>query len=172
MRLISWNINGIRAIDKKGFFTWFQQEKPDILCVQEIKALTEQFPPHLKNTPSYHISINSAERKGYSGVATYSKIKPLDTKNGLGLEKFDKEGRVIISEYSDFTLFNIYYPNGKKNQERLDYKLAFYDAFLDYADQLKDEGKTSLSVGILIQRINPLIFQGQKKTKTYLVSYL
>jgi len=74
MRILSWNVNGIRAADKKGFFDWFKKEKPDILCLQEIKAQPEQLPPYLRNTPGYNVYINSAERKGYSGVATYSKI--------------------------------------------------------------------------------------------------
>jgi len=77
MKLISWNVNGIRAADRKGLYDWFKKEKPEILCLQEIKALPEQLPPHLKNTPNYHVHINSAERKGYSGVATYSKTTPL-----------------------------------------------------------------------------------------------
>lgn len=147
MKLISWNVNGIRAIDKKGFFDWFQKEKPDMLNVQEIKAMSDQFPPHLKNTPGYHIFINSAERKGYSGVATYAKQKPISVKNGFGIDRFDLEGRTIITEFSDFILFNIYFPNGKKNQERLDYKLDFYDAFLGYADNLRAEGKNIIVCG-------------------------
>ncbi|MBN2066772.1 MAG: exodeoxyribonuclease III [Candidatus Thermoplasmatota archaeon] len=141
MQLLSWNVNGIRAADKKGLFTWFSQKQPDVLCVQEIKALSEQLPPYLRNTPEYHVYINSAERKGYSGVATYSKTKPLDVKTGFGIEKFDSEGRILITAFQDFVLFNIYFPNGKKNQERLDYKLDFYDTFLAYADNLKAEGK-------------------------------
>ncbi len=147
MRLISWNVNGIRAVDKKGFFNWFKKEKPDILCLQEIKALPEQFPPYLRNTPGYYVYINPGERKGYSGVATYSKIKPKNIKNGFGIEKFDREGRILITEYPEFMLFNIYFPNGKKNQERLDYKLDFYDTFLAYADNQKAEGKNIVVCG-------------------------
>ena len=147
MRLISWNVNGIRAADKKGFFNWFKKEKPDILCLQEIKALPEQFPPYLRNTPGYYVYINPGERKGYSGVATYSKIKPKNIKNGFGIEKFDREGRILIAEYPEFMLFNIYFPNGKKNQERLDYKLDFYDTFLAYADNQKAEGKNIVVCG-------------------------
>jgi len=149
MRLLSWNVNGIRAVDKKGFFDWFKTEKPEILCIQETKAQPEQFPPHLKNTPGYNVFINSAERKGYSGVATYSKIKPIDVKKGFGIEKFDREGRVLITKYPDFYLFNIYYPNGKMNQERLDYKLDFYDTFLSYVDNLKAEGNNIVVCGDL-----------------------
>jgi len=147
MRLISWNVNGIRAADRKGFFEWLQKEKLDILCLQEIKAQPAQFPPHLKNTPGYNVFINSAERKGYSGVATYTKNKPKKIKKGFGIEKFDIEGRTLITEFDDFVLFNIYYPNGKKNQERLDYKLNFYDTFLAYADNLKEEGKNIIVCG-------------------------
>jgi len=147
MRLISWNVNGIRAADRKGFFKWFQQESPDIFCIQEIKALPDQFPNHLKNTPNYHIYINSAERKGYSGVATYSKKKPNKMKKGFGIEKFDLEGRTLITEFDDFVLFNIYFPNGKQSQERLDYKLEFYDTFLDCADNLRAEGKHIIVCG-------------------------
>ncbi len=147
MKLISWNVNGIRAADRKGLFKWFQKESPDILCLQEIKAKPDQFPPHLKNTPGYNVYINSAERKGYSGVTTYTKIKPNNVKKGFGIEKFDSEGRTLITEFDDFVLFNIYYPNGKKNQERLDYKLDFYDAFLSYADNLKAEGKNIVVCG-------------------------
>lgn len=149
MKIISWNVNGIRAIDRKGMFDWFKQEKPDILCVQEIKALADQFPPHLRNTPNYKVFIRSAEKKGYSGVATYSKTKPIDVKQGFGIEKFDSEGRILITEYPDFMLFNIYFPNGKKNQERLDYKLDFYDTFLAVADNYKADGKNIVVCGDL-----------------------
>jgi exodeoxyribonuclease-3 len=149
MKLISWNVNGIRAADKKGFFTFFQNEKPDILCLQEIKATIQQLPSHLKNTPSYNIFINSAEKKGYSGVATYTNSKPINVKKGFGIEKFDSEGRILILEYQDFTLFNIYFPNGKKNQERLNYKLDFYNTFLGFIDNLKAEGKNIVVCGDL-----------------------
>ena len=147
MKIISWNVNGIRAADKKGLFDWFKKESPDILCLQEIKALAEQIPPHLRNTPGYHIFFNSAERKGYSGVATFTKEKPLSVKTGFGIEKFDNEGRIIITEFPEFVLFNIYFPNGKMNHQRLDYKLDFYDTFLSYADNLKAEGKNIVVCG-------------------------
>ncbi|PNX45578.1 MAG: exodeoxyribonuclease III [Thermoplasmata archaeon M9B1D] len=147
MKVLSWNVNGIRAVDRKGFFQWFTKEKPDIICLQEIKAQKEQLPSHLRNTPNYHLYINSAEKKGYSGVATYTKQKPLDVKMGFEIEKFDREGRILITEYSKFILFNIYFPNGKKNQERLDYKLDFYDTFLAYADNLKAKGKNIVVCG-------------------------
>jgi exodeoxyribonuclease-3 len=106
-----------------------------------------QVPPHLRNPPKYYNFWNSAERKGYSGVVTYTKEKPKDVKKGFGIEKFDEEGRILITEYSSFVLFNIYFPNGKKNKERLDYKLDFYDTFLAYADNLKFQGKNIIVCG-------------------------
>ena len=91
--------------------------------------------------------FSSAERKGYSGVATYSKLEPIDVKYGLGIERFDSEGRVLITDFGQFVLFNIYYPNGKASKERLQYKMDFYDAFLDYAETLKSQGKNIVVCG-------------------------
>lgn len=147
MRILSWNVNGIRAADKKGLYDWFKKESPDILCLQEIKAQPEQVPIYLRNMPGYNIYWNPAEKKGYSGVVTFSKEKPTDIKDGFGIDKFDNEGRILITEFPSFVLFNIYFPNGKKNQERLDYKLDFYDTFLAYADNLKAKGKNIIVCG-------------------------
>ena len=147
MKLISWNINGIRAAYKKGLYEWLIKEKPDILCVQEIKALPDQIPTILKNNPEYFVYINSANRKGYSGVATFTKKKPQNVITNFGIDKFDIEGRIMITEFSNFVLFNIYFPNGKKNQERLNYKLDFYNAFLSYTDNIKIKGKNIIVCG-------------------------
>jgi exodeoxyribonuclease-3 len=147
LRILSWNVNGIRAVDKKGFFDWFKKESPDILCLQETKAMPEQVSPHLRNTPGYNVYWSSAERKGYSGVVTYSKEKSLDVKKGFGINKFDIEGRILISQFPDFILFNIYFPNGKKNKERLNYKLDFYNVFLDYVDNLIEKGNNIIVCG-------------------------
>jgi exodeoxyribonuclease-3 len=139
MKLLCWNVNGIRAAEKKGFIPWFFKESPDILCLQEIKATPDQLSPQLRNIPGYHTFWNPAEKKGYSGVATFSKSKPLSIKKGFGREEFDSEGRILITTFPSFTLFNIYFPNGKKNKERLQYKLDFYDEFLNYADNLREQ---------------------------------
>ncbi|MCK5300730.1 MAG: exodeoxyribonuclease III [Thermoplasmatales archaeon] len=147
MKLISWNINGIRAAYKKGLYEWLIKEKPDILCVQEIKALPDQIPTILKNNPEYFVYINSANRKGYSGVATFAKQKPKNVITNFGIDKFDIEGRIMITEFSNFVLLNIYFPNGKKNQERLNYKLDFYNAFLSYTDNIKIKGKNIIVCG-------------------------
>lgn len=148
IRLLSWNVNGIRAIHKKGFVDWVLKENPDILCLQETKAHPEQLPKELLNINSYDSYFSHSKiKKGYSGVAVYSKLKPLDVKYGFGIPKYDDEGRTLIIDYKDFILFNIYFPNGKMSEERLKYKLDFYDAFLEYADALVKQGRKLIICG-------------------------
>ena len=146
-RIISWNVNGLRAIQRKGFVEWFEKEQPDILCLQETKVAYDQLPKTLKRIEGYHPYFCEAQRKGYSGVAIYSKIKPLKVEYGFGISEFDNEGRILIAEYDDFVLLNIYFPNGKMSEERLNYKLKFYDALLDHANKLKKEGKNIVICG-------------------------
>ncbi len=140
IRILCWNVNGIRAAARKGFFDWLHQESPDILCLQEIKAQPEQLTPEIQQPPGYYTGWNFPERKGYSGVATFSKEKPIEVSHGFGIDQFDIEGRVTITRYPQFTLFNVYFPNGKMSQERLKYKMGFYDAFLDFVDLIKARG--------------------------------
>ncbi|MGZ4856792.1 MAG: exodeoxyribonuclease III [Methanobacteriaceae archaeon] len=147
LKIVSWNVNGIRAVHRKGFLNWFSEYKPDILCIQETKANRKQFPADIRNVDNYHLYISEAERKGYSGVATYTRIKPKKVQNGFDIPKFDGEGRTLITDYGDFVLFNVYFPNGKMSEERLCYKLDFYDVFLDYIDNLKDEGRNIVVCG-------------------------
>lgn len=147
IKILSWNVNGIRAVHKKGFIDWLVKGNPDVLCIQETKAHEEQLPDELKNIDSYASYFCSGERKGYSGVAIYTKDKPISIKKGFGDNKFDNEGRILIAEYPDFILFNIYYPNGKASAERLQFKMQFYDAFLDYANKLKKKGKKLIICG-------------------------
>ena len=135
MKLFSWNVNGIRAVAKKGFLDWLNHEQPDILCLQETKAHEEQVPEELLKEQGYHTFWHSAERAGYSGVATYTKTESLYVQNGLGIERFDAEGRVLITEHENFLLYNIYFPNGQRDQERLDYKLDFYNDLLEILDE-------------------------------------
>ena len=149
VRIVSWNVNGLRAVHRKGFLEWFLEDKPDILCLQEIKATEDQLPRKLRSVDGYHSYFNSAERKGYSGVALYSTINPEIIETGMGTEKFDNEGRVQIADYDDFVLLNIYFPNGKMSDDRLKYKLDFYDAFLDYVNDLRDEGRNLVICGDL-----------------------
>jgi len=147
LRLLSWNVNGIRAAYKKGFLDWFKKEKPDILCIQETKAHPDQLTDDLKNVDGYQSYFSSAEKKGYSGVVTYSKVNPLQVQQGIGIKKFDSEGRFVVTEFEDFILFNIYFPNGKASKERLQYKMEFYDEFLKHCKKLLKKGKKIVVCG-------------------------
>ncbi|MBT8379874.1 MAG: exodeoxyribonuclease III [Ignavibacteria bacterium] len=147
VKLLSWNVNGIRAIYKKGFLDWFKKLNPDMLCLQETKAHPDQLVDELKNVNGYESHFSSAEKKGYSGVVTYTKEMPVDAKNGIGIKKFDSEGRFIITEFKEFILFNIYFPNGKASKERLQYKMDFYDAFLKHCKKLLKQGKKIVVCG-------------------------
>jgi len=147
MKLISWNVNGIRAVQKKGFLEWMGSAKADIICLQETKAHPEQLSPDMINPLNYESHWSSAEKKGYSGVVTYTNIKPLRAEHGFGIKRFDSEGRIIITEYPGFTLLNIYFPNGKKDDERLKYKMDFYSASLKYFDALRKKGKKVIICG-------------------------
>jgi len=147
IKILSWNVNGIRAIYKKGFLDWFKTESPDILCLQETKAMKEQLPEDLLNVNGYTSYFSSAERKGYSGTATYTKINPVKVVNGIGIKKFDSEGRFLVTEFNEFILFNIYFPNGKAKEERLQYKMDFYEAFLKHLNKLLKQGKKIVICG-------------------------
>jgi exodeoxyribonuclease-3 len=147
MRIISWNVNGIRAAHKKGFLEWLDQESPDIMCVQETKASVDQLPDALKETPGYTSYFVSAEKKGYSGVAVFTKAKPEQVTSSFPAESFSKEGRVLAVDYGEFVLLNVYFPNGKSSAERLQYKMDFYDDFLEYADGIKNSGKNVVICG-------------------------
>lgn len=147
MRIISWNVNGLRAIHKKGFLEWLQKEQPDILCLQETKADVESLPQDLREVGGYNAFFNSAEKKGYSGVCVYSRSKPVRVEKSFGAKKFDPEGRVLVLEYPKFVLCNVYFPNGKASAERLKYKMDFYDAFLKFVDKLHAEGKKVVICG-------------------------
>jgi len=149
LRIFSWNVNGLRAVCKKGFLSWFQKEKPDILCIQETKLTEDQIPEEIKKVEGYYTYFSSADQKGYSGVGLFTKEKPERIQSGLGIKKFDKEGRVLIADYKKFLLFNVYFPNGKVSKERLDYKMDFCDAFLHHVDELKKEGKKLIICGDL-----------------------
>lgn len=129
MKLITWNINGIRAAEKKGLLDYLAATDADVVCLQETKAQPDQIPFTLSNVPGWQAWFHSAERKGYSGTAVYSKINPVKVEYGLGQPEFDTEGRTIIVDFSDFLLYNIYFPNGGSGEERLDFKLRFYECF-------------------------------------------
>jgi len=147
MKLYSWNVNGIRAIEKKGFLDWLDEEQPDVVCIQETKAKVEQLSSALIEDHGYFTYWHSAERGGYSSVATFSKDEPHNIQVGLGIERFDIEGRVLITEHDNFFLYNIYFPNGQKDEIRLNYKLDFYDELLPIINEQVDSGANVIVAG-------------------------
>ena len=139
MKIFSCNVNGIRAAERKDFSRWFKKSKTDILCLQEVKAQKEQLSDNLLYPKGYSSYFNFANKKGYSGVAIYSKQKPLKVKYELGLKRFDQEGRMIELEYSNFTLINLYVPHGGRKKENLKYKLESYSHLLKYLRRRKNK---------------------------------
>jgi exodeoxyribonuclease III len=141
VKLISWNVNGIRAAWKKGLTEFIGVEQPDVLCLQETKIQHDQITPEMKGLPGYRSYWSAAEKKGYSGVATFSKPEPLSVATAFGSPVLDIEGRIVHTEYPDFHLFNVYFPNSGMGPERLAHKLAFYDEFLALTERLRAAGK-------------------------------
>jgi len=149
MRIISWNINGLRATAKQGFFTpLFKDERPDIVCLQETKAEPKQLPPEVRNVAGYFSYFSHPKvKKGYSGVAIYCKEEPEEIFYGIGVKKFDTEGRIVGVKYKNFTLINGYFPNGGQGPHRLKYKLEFYEAFLRFIIKLRKNGENVIFCG-------------------------
>ncbi len=145
--LYSWNVNGIRAAQRKGFLDWLHQTQPDILCLQETKAHPDQLDLALRQPPGYHTFWASAKRKGYSGVALFSRTKPLSVQIGLGISDYDREGRTIVAEYPDFVLLGAYFPNGSRDHSRVPFKMAYKADFLAFCQQLRTAGKSVIFCG-------------------------
>ncbi len=137
MKIISWNVNGIRAVAKKNFFEDFKALDPDVLCLQETKAQDDQVADTLNKLEGYHIYSNSAEKKGYSGTAIISKQAPISISKGIGLEAHDNEGRVLCAEYEAFYLVTVYVPNSGSELKRLDYRQEWDLAFFNYLKKLE-----------------------------------
>jgi exodeoxyribonuclease-3 len=146
MKIISWNVNGIRAAIRNGFMDWLNETDAEIICLQEVKAYQEQV-KELNGISNWYVDWKGADKAGYSGVATLSKTKPIKSDFGFGVDEFDNEGRIILQEYDKFYLYNIYFPNGQRDQERLGYKMRFYDVFLDKAQELRKSGKAVITCG-------------------------
>ncbi|MCU0612197.1 MAG: exodeoxyribonuclease III, partial [Candidatus Eisenbacteria bacterium] len=147
MKLLCWNVNGIRAIQGKGFLDWMTREHADVICLQETKAHPSQLEAVLTHPPGYYAFWSSAERKGYSGVAVFSRRKPLSVAEGLGVPEFDREGRTLIIDFGEFVLLNHYFPNGGDENRRVPFKLAFCEAFLSRAQQLREGGRRLVVCG-------------------------
>lgn len=146
--LYSWNVNGIRAAQKKGLLGWITSTQPDILGIQETKAAPDQIDDALRQPDGYHTYWAwSTVKKGYSGVALYSKTEPNDVQIGLGIEEFDQEGRTIIATYDDFTFITAYFPNGSRDHSRVPFKMAYKAAFLTFVDKLRAGGTPVIFCG-------------------------
>lgn len=153
-QIISWNVNGLRALSGKkellpdtSFSDLLKKETPDIVCLQETKATPKDLTRNITCIPDYYFYINPAEKKGYSGVALYSRVEPLNYQTEVLGAAFDNEGRIISVRYANFILLNVYFPNGGASKERLDYKLKFYDTFFDKIISLDLAGERLIICG-------------------------
>lgn len=149
MRLASWNVNGIRAVHKKGIFlNWLRKTQPDIVGLQETKATPEQLEDVLRTPEGYHSYwASSTVRKGYSGVGLLSRVEPNAVRLGLGIEAYDQEGRTIIAEFDDFVFITAYFPNGGRDHARVPFKMAYKEAFMAQINAYRAEGKSVIFCG-------------------------
>ncbi len=147
LRFYSWNVNGVRAAQRKGLLAWLAATKPDILCLQETKAHPEQLDAQLRAPDGYGTIWASAQRKGYSGVALLTRQEPDSIQVGLGIDVFDREGRTIVADYGNFVLINAYFPNGSRDHSRVPFKMAYKAALLDFMDRLRAQGRSIILCG-------------------------
>ena len=145
LNIVSWNVNGIRAVQKRGFLEWVRETQPDVLAIQETKVNCDTLPDELRDIAGYESHYSYATtRRGYSGVALYSKSSnavPRSVERTFGASAFDDEGRHLIADFGEFTLANVYFPNGRSSPERLDYKMRYYERFLKFAREAVAGGK-------------------------------
>lgn len=147
MKFASWNVNGIRACDKNGFLSWMKDENADVVCLQEIKANPEQLGEHLQQPLKYNAFWHPAQKPGYSGVAVFSKKDPVAVQYGLGDSEIDREGRVLILQFPQFTLINSYFPNSQREHTRLPFKLSFCTKFLKMTEARRKKGENLVICG-------------------------
>ena len=147
MKIYSWNVNGIRAAEKKGFLEWLALSGGDAICLQETKAHPDQLEAFLKLPKGYSSHWFSAQKAGYSSVAIYTRKDPMAVQEGMGVEEFDHEGRVLRLEFRDYHLISAYFPNSQRGGERLPYKLRFCTAIQAYCDRLVAAGKPVVLCG-------------------------
>ncbi len=147
LTLYSWNVNGLRAAQRKGFLDWLYETQPDILGIQETKCHPDQLDEELRQPEGYHTYWASAEKKGYSGVALFSKVEPKSVQIGLGISEYDREGRTIVADYDDFVLIAAYFPNGSRDHSRVPYKMAYKADFLAFCNELRASGRPVVFCG-------------------------
>ncbi|NPD86686.1 exodeoxyribonuclease III [Lentimicrobium sp. L6] len=137
MKIITYNVNGIRAAVKKGFLDWLREENPDVVCIQETKAQDDQIPVFEFTELGYHTYSFSAQKKGYSGVAILSKVEPKHVQFGMGIEKYDFEGRFIRADFEDFSVVSVYHPSGSSGDARQEFKMQWLSDYTEYINELK-----------------------------------
>jgi exodeoxyribonuclease-3 len=148
LSLYSWNVNGLRAVHRKGIFLdWLERTQPDILGLQETKCHPDQLTDELLNPPGYHTYWAAADRGGYSGVALYTKREPLSIATGLEIDEYDREGRTIVADYGDFVFITAYFPNGSRDHVRVPFKLQYSADFLTYVERLRERGRPVIFCG-------------------------
>jgi len=148
LKLVSWNVNGLRAVMKKDFIQSFRQMGADIVGLQETKLQQPQLTDEMTSPDGYESHWSHASvKKGYSGVGAYTRIKPNRIGHGMGISKFDDEGRIVELDFDDFVFFNVYFPNGQMSDVRLQYKLDFYEKFFEYTDEYKNQGRSLIITG-------------------------
>ncbi|PWH14208.1 MAG: exodeoxyribonuclease III [Anaerolineae bacterium] len=166
MKIITWNVNGIRAALGKNLKPWMLEQAPDVFCLQEIKARPEQLTTEQRAFAGYSVIWNPAQRPGYSGVATFSRQSPREFRLGLDEERFDVEGRVICTRHEDFLLYNVYFPNGQRGDERVEYKLAFYARLLQICDSLHSAGENIIIAGDFNTAHQPIDLANPQENET------
>lgn len=147
MKIITWNVNGLRSVVQKGFAEFLKSEGPDILCLQETKCHPDQLDESMTMAPAWQSFWSAAQRPGYSGTATICKVAPVEVKHGFGIPKFDTEGRMVVTKFPSFTLYNVYFPNGGARLERHHYKQEFLKRFGQHLIQQARQGEPLIVVG-------------------------
>lgn len=146
MKIISWNVNGIRAVVRNRFLEWIKETDADIVCVQEVKVSAGEFTETIASPEGYRGIWHPAKRPGYSGVAVFVRVEPLSIAT-MGIKEFDEEGRVQVLEYPEFVLLNTYFPNSRRDHSRLPYKLQFFEALTQFCNEIRDAGKNVIICG-------------------------
>jgi exodeoxyribonuclease-3 len=166
LRLASWNVNGIRAVVRKNFFEYLETSSPDVLCLQETKAHEDQLDETLLTPPGYYTYWHAGERRGYSGTATFLKQRPSAVLRGAEVLPMDTEGRILMTAVADLLLYNVYFPNGGMNDERLQFKLRFYDAFLEHLQEQRARGRSLVVCGDVNTAHRPIDLKNPRENES------
>ena len=171
MKIVSVNVNGIRAAGRKGFYDWIAKEQPDVVCMQELKAQPDQITDALYHPEGYHTYFHSAEKKGYSGVGIYSLAEPENVQEGLGWKDFDSEGRYLQVDYPDLSIVSLYMPSGSSKEERQDFKYVVMDRFESVLKEMQKQDREWIICGdwnIAHKKIDIKNWRGNQKNSGFL----